>query len=321
LSGLAIDKVIELMAKKYGEAGDKALFLNGVSGAFGDKIGPKLIDVFQRINSEGLNKFTAGAQKAAEGMLALAKMSDFTDRFQDKLLHFSASGVGALQDFADIADAVALALQGIIPPKDIFKVAQSLGDMIKAQEAAAAADVGNGGDSALTSTPEENKWYTLMEKKLLGRKNLTEKIAYYEQEITALQKARAENPSDLIIATQVLEIEEKRDALKKAFNKRDYEESVKLDATYKAQDELAVDFAKKREDLMSGKGIETPSRARVDSLQAIGGIIGGVAGRGDQAARIAERQAKSTEAIETLMRETNGKLDELNRKMDGIISE
>ena len=106
-----------------------------------------------------------------------------------------------------------------------------------------------------------------------------------------------------------------------AFTRADEAERNKLDKMYEAEDKLSAEHALKRADIMAGKGIEVPGRARVDLLQAIGGIIGGVAGQGDQAARIAERQAKTQEALEKLMQDSNAKLSEIQTMLDGIRQE
>jgi F0F1-type ATP synthase membrane subunit b/b' len=53
----------------------------------------------------------------------------------------------------------------------------------------------------------------------------------------------------------------------------------------------------------------------VNNLQRMGGIVGGVAGVGDQEARIAERQAKAAEMVENLTKESLKKLDDIEKRI------
>ena len=319
---IGVDKVLELMATRYGEVADKQKFVGGLTKLLGARV-VGLIEVFQRMN-KGMGEYRKEAEEAAEGMRALAEVSDLTEKIGNKFITWGASVVGILQDIADLADAASLAMQGVISVGDIFGVARGTAARRGAAGAGGAGGgagggVGGGGGDPLAPTAADNKWYKLMEEKTLRRMNLTEKIAFYEHEISALQKARAQDPTDLTIASDVLEREKKVYALKQKQLKLSETQAAKLDKLYEAQDKLAMDFTEKRAGILSGKGIEMPSMARVDPLQAIGGLIGGVAGKGDQAARIAERQTKTQEAMERLMIESNRKLEELNLKMDGII--
>lgn len=97
------------------------------------------------------------------------------------------------------------------------------------------------------------------------------------------------------------------------------ENEKRRDDLYRQQDELAMSYAEKQRDILSGKGTPLGAAARVDSLQAMGGLVGGAAsGPADRAARMAERQLKINEEMKQLAAETNRKLDDLGRKLDDL---
>ena len=310
---IGVDKVLMLMAQRYGEVADKQKFVGGLTKLLGARV-VGLVEVFQRMNKEGMEKFTEEAAKAAAGMKALAEVSDLTEKMGNKFITWGGVVVGVLQDVADIADATALALQGAISARDIFKTAHAM-NAARGDAKPLGAPVGGEGGGGLESDAGTNRWYKLKEASLLRQMATLGKIAYYEDEISQLQKARALDPNDMGIAADILEREKKVNDL---YEKRE-KVIEKIVGLNEKQDKLATDFAEKSAEIQSGKGIEMPGMARVDPLQAIGGLIGGVAGKGDQAARIAERQTKTQEAMERLMIESNRKLEELNLKMDGII--
>lgn len=94
----------------------------------------------------------------------------------------------------------------------------------------------------------------------------------------------------------------------------------RADKAVERQTKIFTDYAKKQADLLAGKGIAAPRPAPVGRLQAIGGIVGGVAGAGQQEARVQERQAAIQEAIKELTEETNRKLDDVAREI-GLLGE
>ncbi|MCK9432567.1 MAG: hypothetical protein M0R00_06385 [Candidatus Omnitrophica bacterium] len=93
--GLKIDKVMELLARKYGEAENKTAFLGEAAKLLGVR-GLELIEVFQRLNEKGMEKFTEEAKKAAGGMKELAAASDTMENFFNTIIMKSAEAVGAL---------------------------------------------------------------------------------------------------------------------------------------------------------------------------------------------------------------------------------
>ncbi len=273
--GIPVDEVLEKIAKKFSESGGSADAFNAVTAIFGEKIGPKMMDMLRALADEGMVNLKKRTEEATKGFEKLAEAQGNIEKFKSGAELTTGKAVGG-----------------------IMGLFEKLGEMV----------YGAG--------KFEN---------ILTEKITPEGYAKTQSRIASQAKPSIAKPVDPAMSADLAALaanQYKADV--KAMDaalRADEKKFAKEDEFNRAQDQIAIDHEKKRQDLLAGKGIETPARARVDSLQAIGGLIGGVAGRGDQAARIAERQAKSAEAIETLMRETNSKLDDLNRKMDGIISE
>jgi len=82
--GIGVDKALELMAQKYGEAADKGKFMEGTVKLLGTRL-VGLVEVFQRMNREGMDPFRKNAESAADGMRELAKASDKLEKYQNKL--------------------------------------------------------------------------------------------------------------------------------------------------------------------------------------------------------------------------------------------
>lgn len=319
LQGLSPDQIMQKIGAGLKEGGRSAEETSATFEVLGKSSG-RLMGFLEELGSQGLDatiqKFKdLGMVMDAAAIKKLDETGDAMERFKIKSQTMAGE---ALLGWDILWNTLAGVSSGLSLGEARLAAAQGLG-MLGGEKKPG--ENGEGAAEDLKPTAEDNKWYALMEEKTLARMDLTAKIAYYEQEISALQKSRAQNPTDLTIASEILEREKKIRALKDRQTRSDEAESTKLDAMYKAQDDLAADYAKKRKDILNPKDASLTGPSRVDSLQSIGGLIGGVSGKGDQAARIAERQAKSTEAIETLMRETNSKLDELNSKIDGIIAE
>jgi len=282
---LKVDEVLELMASKYAEIGDKQQFVGGMTKLLGART-VDLIEVFQRMN-RGMGSFRAEAEGAAEGMRELAKASDLFEKIGNKLITSQAKNIGLLAEGWRLAKVAAIDYYEKITGKQGWK------GVVSAIFTGGASSLGSKAvKEAFIKGPETSPTATAPGGAAAGpgRDPATERKAADAQTKLANAATRAD---------------EKRHKKEDDFNR--------------AQDKLATDFSKKSADIQSGKGISAPSMARVDPLQAIGGLIGGVAGKGDQAARIAERQTKTQEAMERLMIESNRKLEELNLKMDGII--
>ena len=307
--GLKMDEVFELLARKYAQAADKQEFLNGTIETLGLRIGPQLIEVLQRIGAEGLDRFREQTATAAAGIDALAKASDQLEKFGNDWVIFGGHVVGALNEMIDAIAASIVIMDefGTRKQKSFFdrvvgffkehpefiKLARAIGIKPISAEERRAPEKPFEGTRPFIPPALCKKLPAPLMPETPERKAALKKLE--EDKFKAGQK----------FMDAELRADERRMAKEEEFN-RD-------------QDKIAEEFAEKKKDIEAGKGIEVPERARVDALQAIGGLIGGVAGRGDQAARIAERTAKASEAMEKLVQDTNRKIDELNRKLDGII--
>lgn len=275
--GIPVDEVLEKIGKKFSESGGSADAFNAVTAIFGEKIGPKMMDMLRALADEGMVNLKKRTDEATKGFEAMARAQGNIEKAQSNIQLWAGKAVGGYMGFWD---QVAEMVYGNAP----------------------------GANQGVTGLTDR-----------VSQETIQKMLARTSGKGGAAGGAPAVDPSiaaDLsaLAANQFKAAQKSMDAALRADEKR----MAKEDDFSREQDKIAMDFAEKRAATAAGN---IPGRARVDSLQSIGGIIGGVAGRGDQAARIAERQAKTQESIETLMRETNSKLDELNRKMDGIISE
>jgi len=301
---LEIDQVLGMMAKKYQEAGNQQRFVGGMTKLLGART-VDLIEVFQRMNKEGMAGFNKEAEKVADGMRVFAQISDSMEGAMNGVIDKTATMIGL---FAKLKFTIADAIN---EHKSLRQAWQDLGDtpIVSLSKGAAkrAKDLREGmllpsGRVPIDEEALEREWAL---QKAINELKEKEQAKIKENEKTK-KKEKKDKPVDALKEmNDATRLDERRMAKQEDFNR--------------AQDEIAIDFAERRADIMAGKGIETPGMARVDPLQAIGGLIGGVAGKGDQAARIAERQTKTQEAIAELVRDTNRKFDALNLKLDGII--
>lgn len=290
----APDKLLERIAQGYATATDKLGAHNAITEIFGLRIGPQMIEVLQRIGKDGFDKFKEGAEGAAKGMTELAKASDALEEFWKNIIIGAGKAVGA-----------------------IAEVAEEMGRLSVQNDIA-------GKKRGVLSTMFEaigRKFY----KGKFDEDILSDRVKQAVAPATQPATTPAQQASlDKLKSAQAEEARKELEKRIKAQNeatKRDEARQSKEDAYNEAQDKIAEDFAKGAKDIRSGKGIATPDLPSVDALQKIGGLVGGVAGRGQQQARMMERQVNASEAIQELVRETNQKLAELDRKLDGIIAE
>jgi hypothetical protein len=96
-------------------------------------------------------------------------------------------------------------------------------------------------------------------------------------------------------------------------------ETEKLVGIYEEQDALALDTQRRQQEIIQGKGISTDPAGRVDALQRIGGIIGGVSAGGDSAARRAERVEKIQQALKDEAVRSQAELVKMNQKLDELV--
>lgn len=375
LEGIGGDRALELLSKKYVEAADKQAFLNDVSTAFGERIGPNLIEVFQRIGTGGLGRFTEEAADAAAGMEGLAALSDQMEYLANVLATGVSSAIGFLNhlkwtlidvafgwksfgrawrensldqsvpdpegDLALLSEDAkrrVLEMRAKNAPKSVVAPEKTKEEIAEETERRKQAEAAWKRETAMIdkyrSSSDRLKYYSnefdklikinrnrdwtkethtrfrnlvdkinenqtsiletaerisqIEETGYLSRLKAVERVYYWEEKIKKLKEELEQGywedtnrRDDLDVKVEIAEAEE---ALKSAIEVAGKEA--------KRRKEIMEESLEKRSDIMSGKGLSTPERSRIDSIQAIGGIIGGVAGRGDQQARIAERNAE-----------------------------
>jgi hypothetical protein len=270
LIGLDVDKVLELMAKRYGEANSKAEFLAATSKALGERIGPQLIEVFQRINKEGLEKFSKEAESAAAGMETLAQASDNLERSGNNIILWAGTLIGYLnQMYHTLLDVT----QQWISFGEAWRQ-NSKPEVVEVSDAVKKRAAQRGGQAAPEYEP-----------------NMTD--AAREEKMRVARVAKEEEKA----------AQEKSDRAKELFN------------LYAQQNEL-----KEREkELLAGTlqpGISSPERGRVDSLQAVGGLIGGAGGTPSD--RRAEKQLKVAEDTQKELQRLYSKMDEVRTEIAGL---
>lgn len=281
------DEALSMIAKGYVDAQGSAGAYSAVLDILG-KSGGQSIDMLKALAGEGLAPLAERTKDATDGFNALAAAQGNVEKFFNSIQIGAGAAIGKVMQLGE-----ELGKFSVEKPKQgvIASVFEGIGNIF---------------------------YKGKFDQDIVGEKTKAG-TAKKQQEELAKKAVATEKSSDLAAFA-----ENQRKAKEKAMDaalRADEKLSAKEDDFNEQQDILSVEYHKKIKDIQSGKSIGIPSMARVDSLQAIGGIVGGVAGRGDQAARIAERQAKTQEAIQALIRETNTKFDQLNSKLDGIISE
>ena len=305
-TGIGVDEALLLMARRYGEAADKGRFMEGVAKLLGTRL-VGLVEVFQRINREGMDPFIEKAKDAAGGMREMARASDALEKAQNNLTLSTARAVGGWTRLAAILGAIS---------KVGFREAARQFRAGEFEPPAPPGRIGEpGGDIAISKAAEdEARWYKLKEESLLRQMSLLERIAYFEQDITALRERQRKSPADLGISADILEFQKKIASLKDKVSKEEESRANKLLQLNQRRDDIIKDSLEREQEILAGRGIVTPERARVDALQAIGGLVGGVAG-GDQAARRFEREMKILEAVQKNLDKTNQKLDKISTQI------
>lgn len=93
------------------------------------------------------------------------------------------------------------------------------------------------------------------------------------------------------------------------------ENEKRRDELYRQMDDLAIESQNKQQEILGGK-LGAPERGRVDSLQAVGGLIGGAGGTPSD--RRAERMLRVNEDMKKEIEKTNRQLEDLNRRMEEL---
>jgi hypothetical protein len=273
--GIPVDEVLEKIAKKFSESGGSADAFNAVTAIFGEKIGPKMMDMLRALADEGMVNLKKRTEDATKGFEDLSKAQSNLEKFKSGAELKAGELVGAGMEIGAAKDR-------LVGSGGIFGAIKRFFNKSKGPVF---------GKDDYTGQPDVKKPLNLA-------KPVDPAIAADQATLAANKRNVAQKAVDAELAR----IE------KKAMSNDDY---------INEREKTINEFSKKRADLMAGTA---PAMDQADALQRIGGLVGGMSG-GSQVARIAERQAKAAEAIETLTRETNSKLADLNRKMDGIVEE
>lgn len=298
-------QLLELLARKYIDAGKSAEAFSAIGQIFGQRIGPQMIEVLDRINSEGLAKISGNAESAASGLTALAQTSDNLEKSWSKIKGHVAAWLGYISGGIQIMAAMA----GGLSFQEAGEQAFGSGPDKKSPLHDDSYDITKPGK-------EQERWYKLYEESLLRQMDSSQKIAYWENEIAMLKKAQTQSlEEEYKKQSDILEREKKIAEIKKQETREQDELNKKTDETLKNARKEKAEYSLKKSDILAGKGIGTPTEARVDSLQRVGGLVGGVSGAGSQEIRIAERQTSIQEALRELSLETNRQLSEINQKL------
>lgn len=299
--GLNVDRVLELLAKQYAEAGGSAEAFNAINKIFGERIGKDLIEVFGRLNKEGLDAFTEKSKAAASGMRDLAAASDSIEEAQNYLTRATGATVGWFMKRGE-------------------KIADFRSEWQVYHKALAE------GKGSRHARVELNKFRALMAKVDAGAK--PEKAADTSADVEALKTrkeaeaaaAKEKADKEAAAAADKAAAEAKSAALKKEEEQvKRILEIDKARVKYAEQQEEVIAGHKEAEGAIEERSGAIPQMFRVDAMQRIGGMVGGASGMEQQWARIQERQASLQKELNDLMRQTNSKLDELHTTFKAAI--
>jgi hypothetical protein len=265
---LGVDDLMEVLARAYADSGESAEAFSAISAIYGERIGPQLIEVFQRLNKEGLQKFKEDAAGAADGMSELAAASDALEKLWDKLTIAAANFVGYLNMVKDVAIAAGNAVRSFA-----------------------------GSDAKFSE-----RWAGV-------KKAVVDAVA--KPTSTEIERPRQQAQASQQSAINVAALERNQAAGAQKLADQQARIDARADKERQKRQDIWDAASARRQDLLAGGGA-VPEMARVGSLQRMGGIVGGVAGAGDQAARIAERQLKVNEEIEKIMGDALAKLSKLD---------
>lgn len=292
--GLNVDQLLELLAKKYSEAGGSAQAFNAINKIFGERIGKDLIEVFGRLNKDGLDAFTEKSKGAADGMRALANASDVFEKIWNGIKQGTAGSISLFQKLTKgIGDT---AVEWGVYDKAISEGKsrrEALQEMLKFRALMAKADAVNKAETPADTKPDLDALKARKEAEAAAAKEKADKEAAAVAEKAAAEAKAAAQKKDEDAVKRILEIEKARVKFAEGFAKT-VEENAKAEAAIKE------------------RGGAVPDMFRVDAMQRIGGMVGGASGVEQQRVRIQERQASLQKELNDLMRDTNSKIDELN---------
>jgi len=271
--GIGVDEALLLMAKRYEQAGDKGMFVEGVTKLLGTRV-IGLVEVFQRLNRDGMEPYIANAKTAAEGMTELAAASDALEKAGNKVTLWAASVVPPLMKIGEVLGKL-VDLASALGPTGIIGSIMGVGF----KETSRQLFSGEIFKSIFRKKPEAGDTTAGPRK----QPDIAKEIAKVKKD--SGKDDEATERKILAIAKQREKIDEQRE-------------------------KVISQHSEREKDIMGGKGIATPEQARIDSMQSIGGIIGG-GGKADQASRFAER-------AENIRKEINANLEKTNKKLDDL---
>lgn len=318
---LPIDRLLARIGEKYVEAGRSTQAFGAISDIFGQRIGPAVIEVLERINTQGLDGFIEKSKEAADATRQFAAASDYLEESIVRMKQTSMTTMSKVVELlASSANVYARMFEGKSYSEAVFLEALEY-DKRKSPAAAPGAAPP---EKTWQETPEGVKaleaWFRKKEELMLRDMSLAEQAAWHERELKAVQAdaaAAAVNDSKTYyeLENKIFELKKKiRDIEEKQAKAKEARVEKELAAS-RDQLEVLRDAGEQQAAIAEGRGIPVPDMARVDSMQRMGGIVGGVAGAGSQAARIAERQLATAEAMRILETETNRKLADIEMRL------
>lgn len=287
---LNVDDLLERLAVAYTEAGGSAEAFGAITAIFGERIGPQMIEVLQRISTDGLAKFKEDAEVAAEGMSALAEASDTLEKLGNDFTIWAAKAVGAIKE--------------VISAQERFRTSGGLvgwWERIHRKGPVFGMDEDTGMPYGRSPTPPPKPKSDA--ERITAEANIAALKARYAE---AAAKAEAD-------AQKALASQQERDAAKLAADRE--RRAEKTERLLDKQDAVVADYNARRAEIESGKGLGASARP-VDSLLAMGGLVGNMVNAPQLQA--AERAAKATEAMNELQANTNRKLDDVRKEIQEL---
>jgi hypothetical protein len=320
-ASLPIDKLLEKIANQFEASGRSTKAFGAISDIFGQRIGPAMIEVLDRINAEGLDAYIAKSSEAAEATRKFAAASDKLEetmiRVKQSAMTWAVGIVGAIENAAAVLGRMS-AGEGF--NEAVWNVALDDLEADAAAKKPVAATTPDSGFKMANYMKATEKYWKLAEEAMLKEMSLKEQTAYYEQQLSGLRAQASKTALDddeeyYKLQVNILEIKKKLASVEEQESKARQarvEEEIELS---RDQLKLMREAGEKQAAIAEGVGIAIPEMARVNSMQRIGGIVGGVEGAGNQAARIAERTLAIAEATQALERDMYRKLSDIEARL------
>lgn len=107
LAGLSVDQVLEQVARGFVEANRSAEAFSAVTQLLGEDQGPRLVEVLNRLATEGLDEITRAAEEA--GLVMSDRFLGTLDRVEDTLNRIKRQSKVATASLWELAEAIASA--------------------------------------------------------------------------------------------------------------------------------------------------------------------------------------------------------------------